>query len=199
MKKLVVILIILILGGTDHMLQSETKKPIYEVATFAGGCFWCMQPPYDKLSGVISTTVGYSGGHVTNPSYAQVSSGKTGHLEAVQIIFDPKKTSYEELLTIFWKNIDPTATNQQFADIGTQYQTAIFYGSPKQKQKAEASKISIEKSKKFDKPISVKLLPATTFYPAEEDHQKYYKKNSDHYNRYKEGSGRAAYLRKKWS
>lgn len=180
------------------MLKSDTQKPTYEVATFAGGCFWCMQPPYDKLPGVISTTVGYSGGHVKNPSYRDVSSGTTGHLEAVQIIFDPKKTSYEELLTIFWKNIDPTATDQQFADVGTQYQTAIFYDSPKQKQKAETSKTTIEKSKKFDNPIRVKLLHATTFYPAEEDHQKYYKKNADHYNMYKEGSGRAAYLRKKW-
>ena len=169
-----------------------------QVATFAGGCFWCMQPPYDKLPGVISTTVGYIGGHVPNPSYEQVSSGKTGHAEAVQIVFDPAKTSYKELLDVFWHNIDPTVLNAQFADVGSQYRTAIFYNSDEQKTEAQESKKAVGGSGKFKTAIVTEIIPASVFYPGERHHQKYYQKNKTHYEMYKYGSGRQSYIEKMW-
>jgi len=169
-----------------------------QIATFAGGCFWCMQPPYDHLDGVLSTAVGYIGGQIENPDYQSVCSGTTGHTEAVQITFDPQKVSYQTLLDVFWKNIDPTAKNRQFADVGTQYRTGIFYHNPEQKKMAEESKLSLEQSKKFDQPIVPEITEATTFYPAEEYHQAYYKKNELHYTMYKKGSGREGYLQETW-
>ncbi len=167
-----------------------------EKATLAGGCFWCMESPYDKLKGVMSTTVGYIGGHKANPTYEEVSTGRTGHAEAVEIVFDPKLISYTQLLDVFWKNIDPTTDNQQFADFGTQYRTAIFYHNAEQKRVAEESKKKLEKSGKFDRPIVTKIEPAATFYKAEDYHQDYYRKNAAHYKLYYRGSGREAYVKK---
>ena len=169
-----------------------------EKATFAGGCFWCMQPPYDKLKGVVSTTVGYTGGTKPKPTYEEVCAGKTGHAEAVEIAYDPARVGYSELLDVFWKNINPTTLNQQFADAGTQYRTAIFYHNEEQKRLAVASKEKVEKSGKFDRPIVTEIVPASTFYPAEETHQAYYKKCPLPYQFYKTGSGREGYLKKVW-
>ncbi|NLG18774.1 MAG: peptide-methionine (S)-S-oxide reductase MsrA [Fibrobacter sp.] len=174
-------------------MSAKTEK-----ATFAGGCFWCMQGPFDATEGVISTDVGYTGGTKENPSYEEVSTGKTGHAEAIEIIFDPEKVSYKELIEIFWQNIDPTTQNQQFADKGTQYRTAIFYHDQKQKELAEKSKIELQKSGMFDKPIVTEIVPASKFYSAEEYHQEYYLKNPEHYQRYKVGSGRSAFIERMW-
>jgi len=169
-----------------------------ELATFAGGCFWCMVAPFAKLSGVIKVVSGYTGGHKENPTYEEVASKTTGHHEAVQITFDPDKISYEELLDVFWRQIDPTDPGGQFADRGEPYHTAIFYHSEEQKQKAEASKRALAASGKFDKPIATKILPAQTFYPAEEYHQDFYKKNPSHYEHYRRGSGRDDFIKKHW-
>lgn len=168
-----------------------------ESATFAGGCFWCMQPPYDKLDGVLSTTVGYTGGTVENPSYEQVCTGRTGHAEAVRILFDPRRIGYERLLDVFWRNIDPAAENRQFADEGSQYRTAIFYHDQLQKRLAEESKRKLLASGKFAR-IATEIVPAGLFYPADEGHQKYSEKNRVHYERYRTGSGRAGYLERTW-
>ena len=169
-----------------------------EKATFAGGCFWCMQPPYDKVEGVVSSRVGYTGGTKPNPTYEEVCTGKTGHAEAVEITYDPSQVNYEALLDIFWRNINPTTTNQQFADVGTQYRTAIFYHNEEQKRLALASKEKLQKSGKFDRPITTEIIPASAFYPAEEHHQGYYKKCPIPYQLYKVGSGREHYLKETW-
>jgi methionine-S-sulfoxide reductase len=176
----------------------DKKVASQETATFAGGCFWCMEPPYKKLKGVKSITVGYTGGSLENPTYEDVCTGQTGHAEAVEIIFDPSQTSYEQLLDVFWKNIDPTALNAQFADHGTQYRTGIFYHSPEQKRLAEASKVQLEKSGKFNQPIVTEITPAARFYPAEDYHQDYSAKCPLRYNAYRTGSGREAYLKRTW-
>jgi len=170
----------------------------YELATFAGGCFWCMVSPFDKWPGVIRVVSGYTGGHKENPTYEEVCAGTTGHYEAVQITFDPEQISYEELLDIFWRQIDPTDPGGQFHDRGDSYRTAIFYHNEEQRRLAEASKQALEASGKFDKPIVTAILPAGPFYPAEEYHQDYYKKNPVHYTAYKKGSGRAAFIQKHW-
>ncbi len=170
----------------------------WETATFAGGCFWCMQPFFDNTKGVKKTTVGYTGGHLANPGYEEVSSGTTGHAEAIQIEFDPKEVSYEKLLNLYWHNIDPTQANGQFADEGTQYRTAIFYHNEEQKRMAEKSKQALAASGRFDKPIVTQILPASAFYPAEDYHQKYYLKKTFQYNMYHDNSGRPQYLEKKW-
>ena len=167
-------------------------------ATFAGGCFWCMEPPYDKLDGVISTTSGYIGGSKANPTYEQVSSGSTGHAEAVQIVYDPKKVSYEKLLDVFWHNVDPTQKDAQFCDHGTQYRTAIFTHDASQKRLAEASKAALEKSKPFKGEIVTPVVDATTFYPAEDYHQDYYIKNPVRYKYYRTGCGRDNRLTDLW-
>lgn len=179
-------------------VEAEIIFPPLKKATFAGGCFWCMQPPYDELVGVVSSIVGYTGGHQKNPTYEEVCSGVTGHAEAVEILFDPAKTTYEELLNVFWRNIDPTALNHQFADQGNQYRTAIFYHDEEQKSMAEKSKSELERSGKFNQPIVTEILPASTFYKAEEHHQNYYRKEPDRYHFYKKGSGREGYLEKVW-
>ena len=176
----------------------ETEESRLEKATFAGGCFWCMQPPYDKLEGVVSTTVGYTGGTKPNPTYEEVCTGKTGHAEAVEIVYDRSKVSYAQLLDLFWKSIDPTTLNQQFADKGTQYRTAVFYHNGEQKKLAAASKEAFEKSGKFTGAIVTEIVPAAVFYPAEEHHQGYYKKCPLPYQMYKIGSGREGYLKKMW-
>ncbi|WP_339250215.1 peptide-methionine (S)-S-oxide reductase MsrA [Sporosarcina sp. FSL W8-0480] len=167
-------------------------------AIFAGGCFWCMVKPFDRYDGVISVVSGYTGGDVENPSYELVCTNTTGHREAVEITFDDEKISYEELLSIFWRQIDPTDANGQFFDRGESYQTAIFTNSPEQYEKALHSKEELTASGKFSKPIQTVILPAKTFYPAEEGHQDYYLKNPAHYNRYAIGSGREAFKINNW-
>jgi len=170
----------------------------YEQAIFAGGCFWCMVKPFDQWPGIKKVVSGYTGGVVPNPTYEEVCQGTTGHYEAVQITYDPSIISYEQLLDIFWQQIDPTDPGGQFYDRGQSYQTAIFYLNDEQKQKAEQSKQALEESRRFHKPIVTKILPATDFFEAEEYHQNYYKKNPDHYNRYFIGSGRATFIEKHW-
>lgn len=169
-----------------------------EIAVFAGGCFWCMQHPFDKLNGVVSTAVGYTGGDKENPTYEDVCSGETGHTEAIEIQFDPAQITYSELLDIFWKNIDPTTPNRQFADIGSQYRTVVFYHDEEQKQIAESSKDEMGRSGIHEKPIVTEIIPASVFWTAEEYHQEYYKKSPDRYKRYNSGSGRERYLKKTW-
>ena len=169
-----------------------------EKATFAGGCFWCIEDAFRKLEGVVEAISGYTGGKTENPSYEDVCSGTTGHYEAVQIAFDPEKISYEQLLDWFWKQIDPTDLDGQFADRGMQYRTAIFYHNEEQKNIAENSKRKLEESGKFDKPIATKILKAGKFYKAEKYHQDYSDKNPEHYKAYKEGSGRACYIKNTW-
>jgi methionine-S-sulfoxide reductase len=169
-----------------------------KLAAFGGGCFWCMQPPFDATPGVVSTRVGYTGGKAPNPSYEQVCEGTTGHIEAIEVEYDPAKVSYEKLLEVFWHQIDPTTPDGQFADRGTQYLTAVFVHDEDQRKAAEASKKALAESGRFDKPIATRILPAATFYPAEEYHQKYYLKKTFHYESYKAGSGRKAYLERTW-
>jgi len=170
----------------------------FEKATFAGGCFWCTQHSFDKVKGVVSTTVGYTGGSKENPTYEEVSSGTTGHTEATEIVYDPSIVSYSELLDIFWRNIDPTTSNRQFFDSGTQYRTAIFYHNEEQKRLAEASKEKLQKSGRYNKPIVTEITKASKFYKAEEYHQQYYKKNASRYESYKNASGREQFLKKIW-
>ena len=168
-------------------------------AYFAGGCFWCMQYAFDKVPGVSKTVVGYTGGKVAAPDYEEVSTGSTGHAESIEVQYDASKVTYAQLLDVFWKNIDPTQTNRQFADKGTQYRTAIFYRDDAEKQTAEASKDALEKSGKYNgKPIVTEITKVGSFYPAEEYHQEYYRKNPEHFQRYEVGSGRAGYVKKMW-
>jgi len=170
----------------------------FEKATFAGGCFWCMVQPFDEQPGIKEVVSGYTGGHKENPTYEEVCSDTTGHYEAVQITFDPEVFPYKKLLELFWQQIDPTDEGGQFNDRGSSYRTAIFYHNEAQKEMAEESKAQVASSGRFHKPIVTAILPASTFYPAEEKHQDYYKKNSFHYNLYKEGSGRARFIRENW-
>lgn len=169
-----------------------------ELATFAGGCFWCMVEPFDQRPGIIQVISGYTGGTTKNPTYEEVCSNTTGHVEAVQITFDPNIMSYDKLLETFWQQIDPTDPGGQFNDRGESYQTAIFYHNDKQKEIAEQSKQMLAASGKFSKPIVTKIIPAKPFYPAEEKHQDYYKKQSFHYRLYKKGSGREDFIKKNW-
>lgn len=178
--------------------NAPTVPPGMAVATFAGGCFWCMEPPFDNLPGVTATISGYTGGRTANPSYEEVSSGATGHAESVDVIYDPKKVSYEKLLEVFWVNIDPTVKDRQFCDTGTQYRTAIFYHDDAQRKAAEASKAALDKSKPFKEPIVTQIVMAGAFYPAEDYHQDYYKKNPVRYNFYRTGCGRDARLKQLW-
>ncbi len=167
-------------------------------ATFAGGCFWCMEPPFDKLNGVVSTTSGYTGGTKVDPSYEEVSSGGTGHAESVEVLYDPAKVSYEQLLDVFWHNIDPTVQDKQFCDFGHQYRTAIFTHDETQKRLAEQSKQALEKSKPFAGQVLTEIVPTGRFYPAEEYHQDYYKKNPVRYKFYRYNCGRDRRLEQLW-
>ncbi len=169
-----------------------------EVAIFGGGCFWCMEPPFDELDGVLEVTAGYAGGTRETADYQQVSSGRTDHFEAVRVVYDPAKLSYAQLLDVFWRQIDPTDGGGQFADRGSQYKTAIFYQNEGQRELAEKSKADLAASGLFSGPIATRILPSVPFYEAEESHQDYYKKNYSHYAAYKEGSGRKAFLEKAW-
>ncbi|MCI0399878.1 MAG: peptide-methionine (S)-S-oxide reductase MsrA [Gammaproteobacteria bacterium] len=192
-------LLVVSLSGITGGERGQTAAPVnLAKATFAGGCFWCMEPPFDKLDGVISTTSGYTGGHIKNPTYREVSAGSTGHAESVQILYDPAKMSYERLLDVFWHNIDPTTSDREFCDIGMQYRTAIFYHNEEQKQLAEQSKARVEQTKPFKEPIVTEISPASEFYPAEEYHQDYYKKNPLSYKVYRYHCGRDQRLEELW-
>lgn len=169
-----------------------------EKATFAGGCFWCMVKPFDSYDGIHAVVSGYTGGDLENPTYEEVCTNSTGHKEAVQITFDSSVFPYEQLVELFWMQIDPTDPGGQFFDRGSSYESAIFYHSDTQKEIAEASKIALQTSGKFSKPIVTPILEAKPFYPAEQYHQDYYKKNPTHYDRYQVGSGRAGFKQKMW-
>lgn len=189
---------ILLTGVIVAMAFSVVDAASFEKATFAGGCFWCMEPPFEKIEGVREVVSGYTGGHKDNPTYEEVSSGKTGHVEAVQVTFDPSRISYEKLLNVFWRQIDPTDAGGQFVDRGAQYRSVIFYQSPGQKALAEKSRDELRKSGRFNKPVVTEILPGTKFYPAEEYHQDYYKKNPIRYKFYRFNSGRDQFLKKVW-
>jgi peptide-methionine (S)-S-oxide reductase len=167
-------------------------------AVFAGGCFWCMEPPFDRLDGVLSTISGYTGGSKADPTYHEVSGGSTGHTEAVQIAYDPAKVSYQELLDVFWHNVDPLDAGGQFCDRGSQYRTAIFAEDAEQRRLAEASKEALAESGRFEQPIATEIVDASTFYPAEDYHQDYYQKNPVRYRYYRFGCGRDARLQELW-
>ncbi len=184
---------------SEQSLSGEEPVSIStEKATFAGGCFWCMEPPFEKLDGVIAVISGYSGCQENKPSYEEVSSGRTGHVEAVQIFYDPSKITYEKLLQVFWMQIDPTDDGGQFADRGSQYQTAIFFHNETQQRLAEESKRKLDQSELYKKPVITKIRPFTSFYPAEDYHQDYYRKNTPRYKSYRKRSGREGYLKKIW-
>ncbi len=174
------------------------QKTTFRRATFAGGCFWCMVHPFDQQPGVLAVISGYTGGSVPNPTYAAVCTGTTGHLEAIQIAYDADVIGYPELLATFWRQIDPTDSEGQFADRGQSYQTAIFYHDAEQQRMAEASKAELEATNQFSRPIVTKILAAGHFYPAEEYHQAFYLKNPHHYRRYRAGSGRDLFLAAHW-
>lgn len=182
----------LILGVSNAGLADEAK------ATFAGGCFWCMEPPYDKLDGVKSTISGYSGGELENPSYEQVASGNTDHAEVVQVTYDPEQVDYRKLLSVYWRNIDPVDGGGQFCDRGSQYRPAIFFHSERQKRLAEKTRRQLAESGRFDEPIAVAIEPLEAFYRAEDYHQNYYKKNTMRYNYYRNRCGRDARLEAIW-
>ncbi len=189
---------LLLLLGVMMMTMGTAMAEETETATFAGGCFWCMEHPFDELPGVISTTSGYTGGHQKHPTYQQVSAGTTGHTEAIQVVFDPKRISYEELLHVYWRNTDPTTANRQFCDVGTQYRPAIFYHSEAQKQAAEASKKALIQDKPFNGDIVTEITRASEFWPAEEYHQNYYLKNPIRYKFYRYNCGRDQRLKQLW-
>jgi peptide methionine sulfoxide reductase msrA/msrB len=178
-----------------HMNNNSSRL---DTATFAGGCFWCMEHPFEKLDGVTQVVSGYTGGDKENPTYSEVSSGSTGHVEAVQITFDPYKISYSELLDVFWKQIDPTDAGGSFVDRGQQYRSAIFYHDQNQKMMAEKSRSALEKSGRYDKPVVTDIIELSAFWEAEEYHQDYYKQNPIRYKLYRAGSGRDRYLQKIW-
>jgi peptide-methionine (S)-S-oxide reductase len=167
-------------------------------AYFAGGCFWCMEEAFEKVEGVLSATSGYMGGTVANPSYEAVSAGRTGHAESVEVVYDPAKVSYQKLLDAFWHNVDPVTPNAQFCDHGSQYRSAIFFQTDEEKRASDASKQAIEQSKRFNEPVVTQIVMASQFYPAEEYHQDYYKKNPVRYKFYKYNCGRAKRLEALW-
>lgn len=180
------------------MEQQVIPSDTYQLATFAGGCFWCMVKPFDQMPGIKKIVSGYTGGHKENPTYKEVCSETTGHYEAVQITFDPNVFPYSKLLELYWQQIDPTDPGGQFYDRGSSYQTAIFYHNEEQKNAAEKSKQELERSGRFEKPIVTKILPASVFYPAEDYHQDYYKQNPVHYSQYRRASGRDAFIESSW-
>jgi len=192
MHKLLLILALAI-GGVTVTAHAETRTAI-----FSGGCFWCMQPPFDHARGVTKTIVGYTGGSKEDATYELVSAHKTKHREVVEVAYDPAQISYDQLIDIFWHNINPTQADGQFHDLGLSYQSAIYYSNDEEKKIAEASKVKLGKSGKFDRPIATEILPLMPFYPAEEYHQKYYLKNPAEFEAYHVGSGRISYLEKIW-
>src|SRR5437667_2453235 len=199
MKRLFLLMIgYAVLSGTSVIADAPQNSSVAttKTAVFAGGCFWCIQPAFDKAKCVIKTVVGYSGGTEPNPTYELVSSEKTGYRESIEITYDPSKTSYDRLLDIYWRQIDPTQADGQFTDIGPSYRAAIFYGNDGEKKVAEASKEKLARSGKFNKPIVTEILPAMKFYPAEAYHQKYYQQNPEHFEAFEEGSGLGPFKRK---
>jgi peptide methionine sulfoxide reductase msrA/msrB len=213
MKYIILFLILLTLGvvsfGFQETMNKQTgmdgkemtldnEKDGLLTATFAGGCFWCTEADFEKVNGVVEAISGYTGGHKENPTYEEVSSGTTGHLESVQVLYDPKIVTYEELLDYFWRHVDPTDPGGQFVDRGPQYRSAIFYSDDTQKRLAEAFKTALENSGRFDKPIVTEILPLTQFYKAEEYHQDYYRKHPLRYKFYRYNSGRDQFLKKTW-
>jgi methionine-S-sulfoxide reductase len=203
---LMVLLVIFMLGckipsqeqRENPNLGRELPTENYKIATFAGGCFWCIEAGFQEQDGVYEVISGYTGGDVDNPSYRQVTSGNTGHFEAVQVYYDPSKLTFSDLIDMFWIQIDPTDDGGQFADRGPQYRTAIFYNDEEEKKIAEQKVRELDESGKFDEPIVTEVLPAGEFFKAEEYHQDYYLKQSGHYDRYKVGSGRAGFIEKVW-
>lgn len=187
-----------LLAGANHQSKNPSEETTLEIAIFAGGCFWCTEADFDKVPGVVATISGYIGGKVANPTYEQVSKGKTGHVEAVQIYFDPAKTNYASLLAAYWPTIDPLTPDAQFCDHGSQYRSAIFYRDRDQQRLAEASKSELVASSRFNQPVVTEILPATEFYPAEEYHQDYHLKNPVRYSYYRSRCGRDARLTQLW-
>jgi peptide-methionine (S)-S-oxide reductase len=203
-KTLAILAVLVALGllagsfaGPDPAAAAPATRKGLAKATFAGGCFWCMEPPYDKLDGVVSTTSGYTGGTKKNPTYEEVSAGGTGHAEAVQVVYDPAKVSYAKLLDVFWHNVDPITANAQFCDHGSQYRTAIFVHDAEQKRLAEESRAQLQK-KFVERKVVTEIVPASVFYPAEEYHQDYYEKNPIRYKFYRTSCGRDARLEELW-
>ena len=186
------------IGHQTRVAESASNSGRLETATFAGGCFWCLEEALDKVDGVVSTTSGYTGGQKSSPTYEEVSAGGTGHTESVQVMYDPQKVTYAKLLETFWHNIDPTTPDQQFCDKGHQYRSAIFYHDDQQQRLAEESKQQLNKSKPFKEPIVTEIVPASVFYPAEEYHQNFYQKNPIRYKFYKYNCGRAQRLETLW-
>ena len=187
-------LVVLLSASTAASAQAAGRR----TAIFAGGCFWCMEPPFEQLDGVVEVTAGYTGGKTEKPTYEEVGSGTTAHYEAVRVVYDPARVSYEQLLDVFWRQVDPTDPGGQFADRGSPYHTAIFYLDEEQRLAAEESKKKLDESGMFGRPVVTAILSAAPFYPAEEYHQDYAHKNAQHYSRYKTGSGREAFLKKTW-
>jgi peptide methionine sulfoxide reductase msrA/msrB len=198
MHKILVVVLTLLGWTGSGALAGENAPSDSKTAVFAGGCFWCMQPPYDQAKGVVKTIVGYTGGDSIDANYRKVSAHQTKHREAIEVTYDPAQISYGQLLDIFWRQINPTQADGQFHDIGLSYQAAIFYGNDEEKKAAEASKESLGNSGRFQKPIVTEILPATKFYPAEDYHQKYYLKNPADFEAYHVGSGRVSFLEKVW-
>jgi len=196
--RMIIMAVTITMGMIMSQAQAQEANSGLEKATFAGGCFWCMQPFFDHTKGVVSTVVGFTGGHKPNPSYEEVSTGETGHAESIEVTFDPKVVSYQKILDLYWHNINPTQVNGQFVDEGTQYRTVIFYHNEEQKEIAEKSKAALGASGRFDKPIVTAIEPAGPFYPAEDYHQKYYEKNSLDYNMYHSLSGREQFIKEHW-
>ena len=187
--------------STDKKMEDkmDTQPKMTKTAVFAGGCFWCTEADFEKVDGVIDVISGYTGGTVENPTYKQVSSGGTGHVEVIKVTYDPSRITYNELLDFFWRHIDPTDPNGQFVDKGAQYRSVIFYANQEEKELAETSKKKLAESGPFDKPIATEILPLGTFYPAEDYHQNYYKENPIRYRWYRSGSGRDRFLKKAWA
>jgi methionine-S-sulfoxide reductase len=179
--------------------EQNSSPASTKTAIFAGGCFWCIQPAFDKAKGVIKTVVGYSGGTQPNPTYELVTSEKTNYRESIEVTYDPAKISYDQLLDIYWRQIDPTQADGQFTDIGPSYRAAIFYGGDEERKLAEMSKEKLSQSGKFKKPIVTEILPAMRFWPAEESHQKYYQQNPGHFEAFEQGSGRVSFKKKTWN
>jgi peptide-methionine (S)-S-oxide reductase len=193
-RSLYMFLIVLLVAATGSAGHAAEQAK----AVFAGGCFWCMEEVFEKVEGVVSVTSGYMGGQKANPTYEDVSAGGTGHAESVEVVYDSAKVSYQKLLDHFWKNVDPITPNAQFCDHGTQYRAAIFYGNDEEKRQAEASRQAVEQSKRFTEPIVTQIVSAAKFYPAEDYHQDFYKKNPARYKFYKYTCGRAQRLEQLW-
>src|ERR1700726_4091167 len=190
---------VIFLVSALHFGHAQDSSPgATKTVIFAGGCFWCIQPAFDKANGVIKTMVGYCGGTEPNPTYELVTSEKTGYRESIEITYDPAKISFDQLLNIYWRQIDPTQADGQFTDIGPSYRAAIFYAGEEEKKIAEASKEKLTRSGKFDKPIVTEILPSMKFYPAEEYHQKYYRQNPERFEAFEKGSGRVSFEKKPW-